>query len=257
MKAGTGNTFAIDARNGGAFTSTLANGLALNTYYNIWMVVNQPTDTYDIYMNTGNGGATAANKLNSSPLAFRSGTTNDLTELLALSSNSSADDGALIDNFYFQTGVDLSNPLLNFNPGLVWTPATMTVNGNYTQNSGSTFALNLQNPNSHDLLQVSGQANLAGTLNVTFAIGASTPKIGDAYQLISASTIAGSFSTLQMPTLPGTLAWDTSYLSTTGSVSIFSGLLGDFTQDGHVNLADLQSMLLALTNRSTMRANTA
>ena len=30
----------------------------------------------------------------------------------------------------------------------------------------------------------------------------------------------------------------------------FSGLLGDFTQDGHVDMADLQSMLLALTNQS-------
>ena len=42
----TAGTFAIDARNGGAFSPTLASGLALNSWYNIWMVVNQrPTRT--------------------------------------------------------------------------------------------------------------------------------------------------------------------------------------------------------------------
>ena len=50
MKQGTtAGTFALDARNGGAFTRTLASGLALNSWYNIWMVVNQSTDTYDLY----------------------------------------------------------------------------------------------------------------------------------------------------------------------------------------------------------------
>jgi hypothetical protein len=250
MKAGTGSTFAIDARSGGAFSNTLASGLALNTLYNIWMVVNQPTDTYDIYMNTGTGSATTANKLNSTPLAFRNGTTNDLTELLALAGTSTVSDGAMIDNVYYQSGVDLSNPLLNFDPGLAWSPATLTVNGNYTQNSGSTLQLNIQNPSSHDMLQVSGQASLAGTLNVTFAIGASTPKIGDAYHLLNAGSISGTFSSVQLPILSGTLAWDPTQLYTTGSVTIFSALPGDFNQDGQLDAADVRALLLALTNSS-------
>jgi hypothetical protein len=51
VKQGTAaGTFALDARSGGSFISTLASGLALNTWYNIWMVVNQATDKYDLYM---------------------------------------------------------------------------------------------------------------------------------------------------------------------------------------------------------------
>jgi hypothetical protein len=247
----THSTFAIDAQNGGAFTSTLASGLALNTWYNIWMVVNQPNDTYDLYMNTGTGAATTANKLNSTPLAFRNGTNSDLNEILALASNASVDEAVMVDNLYYQSGVDLSNPLLNFNPGLVWTPATLTVNGNYTQNAGATLALNLFDSTHHDTLQVSGNATLSGTLNVTFAINAPNPHIGDVYQLVSAGSISGSFSTLQLPALSAGLVWDASHLSATGSLSIFSGLLGDFTQDGHVDNADLKAILLALTDRTT------
>ena len=77
----------IDARNGSGFSSVLASGLALNSWYNIWMVINQTTDTYDIYMNTGTGTATAGNKLNATPLAFRNGTTSDLNTFMALGNN--------------------------------------------------------------------------------------------------------------------------------------------------------------------------
>src|SRR5205823_12812557 len=86
VKQGTNSgTIALDARNGGSFSATLANNLALNTWYNIWMVVNQSTDKYDLYMNTGTSAATSANKLNATPLSFRNGTTSDLNKILALS----------------------------------------------------------------------------------------------------------------------------------------------------------------------------
>ena len=85
LKQGTSaGTFAIDARNGGAFSPTLRSGLALNSWYNVWMVVNQATDTYDLYMNTGTAAATAVDKLNATPLAFRNGTAGDLNTILAL-----------------------------------------------------------------------------------------------------------------------------------------------------------------------------
>ena len=85
LKQGTSaGTFALDARNGGAFSATLASGLALNSWYNIWMVVNQSTDTYDLYMNTGTAPPPLANKLNATPLAFRNGTAGDLNTILSL-----------------------------------------------------------------------------------------------------------------------------------------------------------------------------
>src|SRR5262249_4860433 len=137
LKQGTTTgTFAIDARNGGAFSSTLASGLALNTYYNIWIVVNQTTDKYDIYMNTGTAAATAANKLNASQLSFRNGTTNDLNQILALAGSAPIDNGVRLDDLVYQPGTDLTNPTAGFNPNLTWIPQTMTVNGDYTQNGG-------------------------------------------------------------------------------------------------------------------------
>src|SRR5262249_32651192 len=157
----------IDARNGGAFSSTLASGLALGTWYNIWMVVNQTTDKYDIYMNTGAAAATAANKLTSTQLSFRNGTTQDLNKFLASAGAAPVADGVRIDELVYQSGTDLSNPEGGFNPGLTWSPATLSVGGTYTQNGGATLQLNLSDPTKYDVLHVSGSAALDGTLNVT------------------------------------------------------------------------------------------
>jgi hypothetical protein len=248
VKSGSVGTFALDARNGGAFSSTLASGLALNTWYNIWMVVNQATDKYDLYMNTGTAAATSANKLNSTQLSFRNGTGQDLTKFLAYAGAAPVADGVRIDDLIYQSGTDLSNPEAGFNPGLTWVPETMSVSGNYTQNPGATLQLNLQSPASHDLLHVSGSAVLGGTLNVTFALGAAAPHIGDVYHVLDAGSTIGAFSTVQLPSLSGGLAWDSSRLYSTGSVSIFSGLSGDFTQDGVVDIGDVQAMMAALAD---------
>ena len=254
LQPDTSTTFSLDARNGAAFTSSkLKTGLALNTWYNIWMVINQATDKYDIYESAGTGAAT---KLNSSALSFRNGGTNALTEFLAFAGNAPIADGVSIDNLVYQPGTDLSNPAVNFNPGFVWTPATLAVNGNYTQNNGSTLQLNIQSPASHDLLHVSGTAALGGTLNVTYAIGNSAPHIGDVFHLIDATSISGAFSSLQLPTLGGSLAWDASQLNSTGSISVFSGLPGDFNQDGQLTGADVQDLMAALVDRGDFQATT-
>lgn len=251
LKQGTtAGTFAVDARNGGAFSSTLASGLTLNTWYNIWMVINQATDKYDLYMNTGTNSASAGNKLNSSQLSFRNGTNQDLDTFLALASPVPIANGVSIDDLIYQSGVDLTNPMAGFNAGLTWTPQTLSVNGNYTQNPGAVLQMNLSDPNKHDLLNVTGTAALGGTLNVTFATGAAAPKIGDAFHLVNATSITGSFSTLQLPALTGTLAWDSSQLSKTGSISIFSDLLGDYSQDGKLDMTDVDDIQLALQDLS-------
>ena len=119
LKQGTSaGTFALDARNGGAFSSTLASNLAINTWYNIWMVVNQTTDKYDLYMNTGTAKATDANKI-ATQLSFRNATTNDLNAILGYGNVAPIDNGVRFDDFVLQQGNDfLSNPIAGFNPGL-------------------------------------------------------------------------------------------------------------------------------------------
>ena len=51
--------------------------------------------------------------------------------------------------------------------------------------------------------------NLAGTL-----------ALGNTFTLFSASLYAGSFSTINLPTLPAGLSWNTSKLVVNGSISV-------------------------------------
>jgi hypothetical protein len=237
IKQGTAaGTFALDARNGGSFTSTLANGMALNTWYNIWMVVNQVTDKYDIYMNTGTSAAAAGNKLNASPLSFRNGTAADLNTFLALAGSAPVDNAVRIDDLVFLSGLDLTNPIVNFDPGLTWNPETLSVNGNYTQSAGSTLLLNLLDTGHRDMLHVTGQATFGGTLNVSLAVGAPNPRAGDAFDILDFGSANGAFSTFNLPILTAGLVWNTSDILTSGVLKV--DLLGDYNSDGKVDSAD-------------------
>ncbi len=162
-------------------------------------------------------------------------------------------DGVRIDDLTYQAGIDLTNPTAGFNPNLTWSPETLNVGGNYTQASGATLQINLADPQHTDVLHVTGSASLSGTLNVTFALGAATPHIGDRFHVLDAGSISGSFTAIQLPALAGTLAWDSSQLYATGSLSIFSGLVGDFTQDGTLDGADISAELMALTDLSRFK----
>jgi hypothetical protein len=235
---GAGSTFNIDARNGGGFTATLAGGLSLNTWYNIWMVVNQGSDTYDIYMNTGTGAATVGNKLNASPLAFRNGTASDLNTFLALAGSAPIDNGVRVDDIYFFEGVDLTNPVGGFDPGITWNPEVLTITGDYSQGSGATLELNLLSPMQHDVLDIEGTASLAGTLKVTLAVGATTPQEGDVFDLLNFASASGGFNTFDLPALAQGLVWNTSELLTAGAISVVAALPGDFDFDGDVDGRD-------------------
>jgi hypothetical protein len=238
MSQGAGSTFNLDARNGGAFSSVLASGLALNSWYNIWMVVNQTTDRYDIYMNTGTDAATAGNKLNATPLAFRNGTSSDLNTFLAMSNTAPIDNGVRVDDIYFFDGVDLSNPTGGFDPGLTWNPELLTITGDYTPGSGATLEMNTFDASNHDVLDVGGTASLAGTLRVTLATGATAPQEGDAFDLLDFASASGGFNAFDLPTLDAGLMWDTSDLVTTGVLAVVAALPGDFDFDGDVDGRD-------------------
>jgi hypothetical protein len=232
-------TFAIDARNGGVFSPTLTGGLALNAWYNIWMVVDQGSDTYDVYMNTGVNGATASNKLNASPLAFRNGTSDPLDSFLALAGSAPVDNGLRIDSVVYQNGVDLSNPLAGFDPGLVWSPATLTVSGDFSLDVGATLELNLASPDHHDVLSVSGLATIGGTLSVSLAFDAQQPQAGDVFDILDFGSASGGFSAFSLPSLPSGLAWKTANLLTSGALEVITAIPGDFNQDGIVDGEDL------------------
>lgn len=111
---GAGPTFDLRARNGGVI-NTLQTGLAVNTWYDVWVSVNNLTDTYDVYFGT-TGSPNILGSLVGSNLAFRNGTTDALTSFLALFQNNNGDRLAHLNNIYYS-------------PGLVPEPGSLTLVG--------------------------------------------------------------------------------------------------------------------------------
>jgi outer membrane autotransporter protein len=86
-------------------------------------------------------------------------------------------------------------------------PGTLTVNNNYTQNSGGTLRIEVVGLalNQHDLLAVNGHASLAGTLQL-ISLGGFTLHIGDQVTFLTAKGgVSGNFSAIQNQLITGTL----------------------------------------------------
>ncbi|MEX1118903.1 MAG: autotransporter domain-containing protein, partial [Terrimicrobiaceae bacterium] len=74
---------------------------------------------------------------------------------------------------------------------------TLTINGNYSQSSSGTFQLEIASLSSFDRLLVSGNASLAGTLQV-LSLGKRL-KYGQQYAFLQAGSISGEFDEIVMP----------------------------------------------------------
>lgn len=126
--------------------------------------------------------------------------------------------GVIGGNVVVQSGGSLA-------PGA--SPGTLSVIGNVSFLAGSNFGVEIDgatyNPaggaGSYDLLQISGVANLAGTITPTLRgiTGAATnsyvPSIGESFLVLSAATITGSFSDVAQPAggLPTGIRFDAIY----------------------------------------------
>jgi len=102
-------TQAIEARNGGAFAS-LVSPITVGQWYNIWMVVNNSTDKWDAYVNTGTANATAGD-LKLGNIGFRNGAAANDLSFVSLFGGAGGVLGDSVDSIYISSGVDLSNPL--------------------------------------------------------------------------------------------------------------------------------------------------
>ena len=114
----------------------------------------------------------------------------------------------------------------------------LTVAGDYAQHAQGQLTIELGGTTpgaSHDLLAVHGEAELAGLLKVSLVDGFA-PVAGNAFTFLTAQSIAGSFSAIDLPALPAHLTWETLYSET--DVSLRIALPGDFTSDGVVDGAD-------------------
>src|SRR5262249_41700906 len=97
-----------------------------------------------------------------------------------------------------------------------------------------------------DQIHVTGQATLGGSLSLSLASGF-TPVAGNSFDIFNWGTQAGAFSNVNLPTMNGRIAWDSSQLYTTGTLSVTATYFaGDFNRDGHINAADIFAMEQAL-----------
>jgi T5SS/PEP-CTERM-associated repeat protein len=118
-----------------------------------------------------------------------------------------------------------------------FSPGTLHINGDYTQSTGGTLVIDLESASIYDLLDATGSMTLGGTLQVN-ALGMYSPALGATFDILNFTT-ATPFTTVNLPPLGVSLAWNTSLLYTTGVISVVAGgLPGDLNNDGKVDAAD-------------------
>ena len=118
-------------------------------------------------------------------------------------------------------------------------PGTLHVAGNYTQTAAGELVIGLASTSSYDQLLVTGNISLAGTLRVPIE-GFFVVSVDTTFNILDFATLSGTFSTINLPVLPGPLVWDTTRLYTDG-VLVITGppaAYGDFNDDGIVDGSD-------------------
>ena len=128
------------------------------------------------------------------------------------------------------------------NSGGTLSPGTsigkLSIYNSLTLADGSTTVMELSKSGStitNDQVSVLTTLTVGGTLNVSL-IG--TVSGGEVFTLFTAGTFqpGAAFSAINLPTLPGSLTWDTSNLTVNGTLSVVSGTQPtlNFSQSGNV-----------------------
>jgi hypothetical protein len=104
------------------------------------------------------------------------------------------------------------------------------------------------------VLAATGNAALAGSLTV--ALNNFTPATGETFDILDWGTRSGTFSSLNLPSLPSGLVWRTLELYSSGELIVADSTLlpGDFNRDNHVDASDILPMMQALTNLSAYQS---
>ncbi|MBL9118713.1 MAG: hypothetical protein JNL80_02220 [Phycisphaerae bacterium] len=119
---------------------------------------------------------------------------------------------------------------------------TLDITGTYTQGTEGILAVDLA-VGGNDRLAITGSANVAGKLFVSFVDGF-TPTVGQSFTILTASSVGGIFNCVTSETLPNG-AVQVTYGPTSITVSIVAGSTNpaDLTGDGEVNSLDLALLL--------------
>jgi autotransporter-associated beta strand protein len=117
-------------------------------------------------------------------------------------------------------------------------PGTLTM-GALTLNAGSIIQIELAGTTlgtQYDHVNVVGPISLGGSLQVVLT-QSFTPDAGNSFDILDWGSMSGTFASMQLPTLPGGLTWNTSQLYTTGTLPV-GGVLGDYNYNGVVDTPD-------------------
>jgi hypothetical protein len=157
------------------------------------------------------------------------------------------------------TGLGTATYLAALSPGN--SPASVSYGGSVDLTSTATLDIDLGGTtvgSQYDKLNVAGQLALGGVLDVVLYNGFS-PMAGNKFDILDWGTRTGTFSSVELPALAGSLTWNTSQLYKTGVLAVVDSnfLPGDFNRDGHVDAADILPMMQALTNLSAYKATYA
>ena len=114
-----------------------------------------------------------------------------------------------------------------FSSGATLAPGDGSIGGlfflaNVTLNTGSKSVLEIAKAGTlpgNDLISTLGTLALGGTLTVTNT-GTNALAAGDSFDLFSATTISGTFSSKTLPALGTNLVWDTSQLTSAGVLTV-------------------------------------
>ena len=218
----------LGARDGGSFNQIV--NLDPDTWYDIWLVVDNETDTYDAYYGTtGDPNDIAVAIQFADDFGYRNGAaSNDLGTFLTLSNNH-GDRQAHLDEIFQGTFLP--------GPTVITGGEILTIDGDLTLQAAASLILDIGDPDVHDQLLVGGDLTAGGTLQVVLADGAPLLEQGDTFDLLLVSgAIQGDFDTYVLPELQSGLVWNVSELSTAGELSVVADV--DLNNDGWVSGED-------------------
>ena len=207
--------------------------ISAGEWYNIWVVVDNDSKTYDMYLSTGTDDGTIV----ASGITF--GRITAPVNLEAFAAMNSGHDMVHVDNLYRLEGVDTTNPISTAGYLAFTGEATVTIDGDLTLNAGSQLLLDLGDTTVYDSLDITGTLFAGGTLDVTLSDDAPALALGDSFDLFDFTSAGGAFDAFDLPALATGLAWDTSNLLVTGELQVVVASDPDFDGDGDVDLADL------------------
>lgn len=98
----------------------------------------------------------------------------------------------------------------------------LSITGDFTQTPAASLAFELVDPlspHTPGLLTATGAASLAGDLTILLPADF-TPRLGDLYTLLTASSLTGQFDHLHLPDLPGDWHFQPTYTPTTFSLTL-------------------------------------